>query len=81
MVTNPKILTYFEMILDPRRCRTTHSLVEIIAIAFLFKICGAEGWEDMAIFGGSRKEWLGTLRKSRPPLVKSSAGFLAIFTQ
>jgi len=60
MATNPKILTYFEMIPDPRRCRITHSLVEIIAIAVLSKICGADGWEDMTIFGESRKEWLGT---------------------
>lgn len=60
MVQSPNIFTYFEMVPDPRKCRITHSLEEIITIVILSKICGAEGWEDMTIFGESRKEWLKT---------------------
>lgn len=54
------ISTYLEMIPDPRTFRLKHRLVDIVAIAILSKICGAEGWEDMQEFAMSRKEWLQT---------------------
>lgn len=56
----PKILTYFEMIPDPRKCRQEHNLIDIITIALLSKLCGATGWEDMSSFGEGREEWLRT---------------------
>lgn len=52
------IVSYLEMIPDPRTFRLEHNLVDVVAIALLSKICGAEGWEDMHEFGTSRKDWL-----------------------
>lgn len=60
MIPVPKILTYFEMIPDPRKCRQEHNLIDIITIALLSKLCGATGWEDMSTFGEGREEWLRT---------------------
>jgi predicted transposase YbfD/YdcC len=54
------IVTYLEMIPDPRTVRCTHWMTDIVAIALLAKICGADGWEDMHEFGCSRQEWLST---------------------
>lgn len=63
MIPAVNMLTYLEMIPDPRKFRQQHSCVEIIAIVILAKICGAEGWEDMYEFGISRKVWLQTFMK------------------
>jgi len=52
------IITYLEMIPDPRTVRCTHLMTDIVAIALLAKICGADGWEDMHEFGCSRQDWL-----------------------
>jgi predicted transposase YbfD/YdcC len=60
MIQTTNILTYLEMIPDPRTFRLKHRLVDVVAIAILAKICGAEGWEDMNEFALSRKEWLGS---------------------
>jgi predicted transposase YbfD/YdcC len=60
MISATNITTYLEMIPDPRTFRIEHQLVDVIAIALLSKICGAEGWEDMQEFGQSRQEWLST---------------------
>lgn len=58
MIQAANILTYLEMIPDPRTFRQKHRLVDVVAIAILAKICGAEGGEDMHEFAVSRKEWL-----------------------
>lgn len=60
MIQAANITTYLEMIPDPRSFRLHHRCVDVVAIALLSKICGAEGWEDMHEFGLSRKEWLST---------------------
>jgi predicted transposase YbfD/YdcC len=54
------IVTYLQMIPDPRTYRLEHNLTDVVAIALLAKICGADGWEDIQEFGLSRKEWLAT---------------------
>lgn len=54
------IVTYLEMIPDPRTVRCVHRMTDVVAIALLSKICGADGWEDMHEFGCSRQEWLST---------------------
>lgn len=58
MIPAANILTYLEMIPDPRKFRLKHRLIDVVAVAILSKICGAEGWEDMHEFAQSRKEWL-----------------------
>lgn len=54
------IVTYLEMIPDPRTYRLEHNLTDVVAIALLAKICGADGWEDIQEFGLSRQDWLAT---------------------
>jgi predicted transposase YbfD/YdcC len=51
----------FAGIEDPRMDRTKrHQLEDIILIAILAVICGAEGWVDIEAFGKAKEEWLKT---------------------
>ena len=46
---------------DPRVDRTKlHQLEDILLIAILAVICGAEGWVDIEAFGKAKEEWLKT---------------------
>lgn len=55
----PSLLEYFADLPDPRidRCKE-HSLTDIIAIAILAMICGADHFTEMEEFGIRKKEWL-----------------------
>ena len=49
----------FTGIEDPRIDRTKlHQLEDILLIAILAVICGAEGWVDIEAWGLAREEWL-----------------------
>jgi predicted transposase YbfD/YdcC len=51
----------FEGIEDPRVERTKlHSLQDIILIAILGVLCGADGWVDIESFGKTKEAWLKT---------------------
>jgi len=51
----------FEAIEDPRVDRTKlHQLLDIIIIAILGVLCGAEGWVEIASFGKTKEAWLKT---------------------
>ena len=51
----------FETIADPRVERTKHhQLLDIIVIAILGVLCGAEGWVDIESFGKTKEAWLKT---------------------
>ena len=53
------LLTYVEEIKDPRSQRTQkHLFKDILVIAILAVIAGAEGWEDMENYGISKYSWL-----------------------
>ncbi len=53
------LLDYVSDIPDPRVPRTKkHLLKDILVIAILAVIAGAEGWEDMENYGLSKLEWL-----------------------
>ena len=55
------IVVHFERLSDPRvvgRCE--HKLIDVIVIAILAVICGADGWVDVALFGAAQQTWLGT---------------------
>lgn len=57
---NAKIETHFGRIEDPRTGNATqHKLIDIIAIAILATICGADGWTEIEMFGKSKQKWLG----------------------
>ncbi len=56
-----KFQEYFTEIKDPRVERTRyHLLTDIITIAILAAIAGAEGWEDIEEYGLNKQEWLKT---------------------
>jgi predicted transposase YbfD/YdcC len=51
----------FEAIEDPRVERTKHhQLIDIIIIAILGVLCGADGWVDIESFGKTKEAWLKT---------------------
>jgi predicted transposase YbfD/YdcC len=52
---------HFSKVKDPRKDRTKdHKLIDILVIAILATICGAEGWVDVELFGKSKEIWLKT---------------------
>jgi len=55
----PSLLEYFADLPEPRidRCKK-HALLDIITIAILASICGAEHFTEMEEFGRRKKEWL-----------------------
>jgi predicted transposase YbfD/YdcC len=51
----------FEGIDDPRVERTKlHNLLDIMIIAILGVLCGADGWVEIEAFGRTKEEWLKT---------------------
>ena len=51
--------SYFTQIKDPRVNRTKkHLLKDILVIAILAIIAGAEGWEDLENYGYAKQQWL-----------------------
>lgn len=57
----PSLLEYFADLPDPRidRCKD-HALIDILAIAILATICGAEHFTEMEEFGEAKQDWLKT---------------------
>lgn len=58
----PSILDYFAQVPDPRRDNENkrHKLIDIIAIALLATICGAEHFTEMEQWGEANEDWLRT---------------------
>jgi predicted transposase YbfD/YdcC len=52
------IAAYFSVLEDPRRYNRRHKLLDIVVIAICAAICGADGWEDVELFGETKEEWL-----------------------
>jgi predicted transposase YbfD/YdcC len=51
---------HFGALDDPRVERTKlHRLLDIVAIALCAVIAGAESWDDIALFGQTKADWLG----------------------
>jgi predicted transposase YbfD/YdcC len=53
---------YFSDIKDPRvqNHNFRHKIIDILVIAVLATICGADGWAEIERFGKSKQDWLGT---------------------
>lgn len=60
-LTTPSLLEYFADLPDPRidRCKH-HALIDILTIALLATICGAEHFTEMEAFGEAKHDWLRT---------------------
>src|SRR5437867_7496102 len=56
----PSILDYFAELPDPRRDNENrrHKLIDIIAIAIMSTICGAEHFTEMEEWGEANEDWL-----------------------
>ena len=52
------IAAYFSVLEDPRRYNRRLKLLDILVIAICAAICGADGWEDVGLFGEAKEEWL-----------------------
>jgi len=56
-------LRHFDPMIDPRHHNIHHPLSDLIAIALLAVICGAENWAEVARWGRAKQRWLGTFLK------------------
>jgi len=55
------LVKHFEDLPDPRTGNAkVHIFLEILIIAILAVICGADGWSDIELFGRNKKAWLKT---------------------
>ena len=58
---NASIVTHFQTLEDPRIARTKkHLLLDILVIAVCTLLTGGEGFQDMELFGKSKRVWLQT---------------------
>jgi predicted transposase YbfD/YdcC len=58
------LVQHFEGLADPRRGNAkVHIFLEILIIAILAVVCGADGWSDVELFGKNKKVWLKTFLK------------------
>ena len=59
MFPETTIMSYFADMDDPRTGQNiTHPLINIVTIAILGVICGADGWVDIERYGNAKKAWL-----------------------
>ena len=58
---NASIVEHFQTLEDPRIERTKkHLLLDILIIAVCTLLTGGEGFQDMELFGKSKRQWLQT---------------------
>ena len=58
---NASIIEHFQTLQDPRIERTKkHNLLDILVIAVCTLLTGGEGFQDMELFGKSKRTWLQT---------------------
>jgi len=60
--------------------RSSHKLVDIIAVAILAILCGADGWVAIETYGKAKEEWLSTFLEL-PNGIPSHDTFGRIFSQ
>ena len=58
-IVHVSIVEHFRTLEDPRIERTKkHNLLDILAIAVCTLLMGGEGFQDMELFGKSKRAWL-----------------------
>ena len=59
-----QLAEHFDDLTDPRGAQgVLHPFISIVTIALLATIGGAQGWEDIEIYGVSHEEWLSSFLK------------------
>jgi len=54
-----RIVDYFQTLEDPRRDRNKrHTLIDILVVTIVGVLCGAEGWEEIELYGREKEAWL-----------------------
>ena len=53
-------LRFFGDLPDPRTGNVIHKLHDLLVIAILAVVCGADSWAQVELFGRSKRKWLGT---------------------
>ncbi len=83
MKLKPKdsIAEHFSDIKDIRiERRKKHKLIDIITISICAVVCGADGWEDIEMYGIARKKWLEKFLEL-PNGIPSHDTFARVFSQ
>ena len=60
VTANGGFLRFFHDLPDPRGVNKIHKLHDLVVIAVMAVICGADGWVQVALFGRSKRKWLAT---------------------
>lgn len=56
-----RLVEKFSLLRDPRQQKKTlHRLLDILVIAICAVIAGADTWEDIALYGREKRDWLRT---------------------
>lgn len=75
------LVKHFEGLADPRTGNAkAHLFLEILIIAILAVICGADGWSDVELFGKNKKAWLKTFLQL-PKGIRSHDTFGRVFAK
>src|SRR3989442_5073932 len=78
---NASIVEHFQTLEDPRIERTKkHLLLDILIIAVCTLLTGGEGFQDMELFGKSKRQWLQTFL-ALPHGIPSHATFGRVFAR
>ncbi len=56
--STPPIVEHFWELEDPRRYHRRHYLRDILVISICAAIAGADGWNDVVLFGKAKVQWL-----------------------
>jgi hypothetical protein len=54
------LLRFFRTIDDPRAANARHPMADVLSIAVMAVLCGAQGWAAVAAWGELNAEWLAT---------------------
>jgi predicted transposase YbfD/YdcC len=60
VTSNRDFLRFFFELPDPRGINKIHKLHDMITLAIMAVICGADGWAQVEMFGHSKQKWLAT---------------------
>jgi predicted transposase YbfD/YdcC len=72
-------LRFFGDLPDPRGRNKIHQLDDMIVIAVMAVICGADSWAEVALFGRSKQKWFATFL-SLPQGIPSHDTFTRVFS-
>lgn len=74
-----RFLRFFSTLPDPRGVNAIHKLNDMIVIAVMAVIGGANGWTEVALFGRSKHQWLATFLEL-PDGIPSHDTFTRVFS-